>query len=120
MGIKLSQLAGDSAHVDVSFKLGTLSIDYAPLKITDEMLALFTDFANTNGSNANGRFAQVNRILAEIVMSWDLLEDDGETSIALTPERLANISPVIKLVIATAILSDIRPESIAPLVNQLN
>jgi hypothetical protein len=58
-------------------------------------------------------FRAIADMLAAIIKSWDLLEDDG-TPIALTGERIAQISPVIALMIIQEILSDIRPEEIAP------
>jgi len=117
MGIKLSQIASNESHLDIPFQSGTLSLDYAPLLITDETFSLFSDFTN---ANAGKTFSSVNRTLANVIKNWDLLEDDGETVIPLTPERLAQVSTIIKLVVVAAILRDIRPESMAPLVIQSN
>lgn len=114
MPVSLNQIASNTATVVLWFGDDSLEIAYYPLRITTEMMATMASFADMQTEQAVlDNFRAIGEMLATIIKSWDLLEDNGEP-VALTGERIVKISPVIALMIIQAILKDIRPEEIAP------
>jgi hypothetical protein len=114
MPVSLNKIASNTATVILWFGDDSLEIAYFPLRITTEMMATMASFADMKTEQAVvDNFRAVADMLATIIKSWDLLEDNGEP-IPLTAERIVKISPVIALMVIQAILKDIRPEEIAP------
>jgi hypothetical protein len=115
MPVTLSRIAANTATVSIDFGGGdVLNVEYYPLRITTEMFAQMQGFAEANEATIMRKFEEICQMLVTIVKSWDLLEDDGETQIPLTTERVKQISPVISMQIINAIGGDINPETIAP------
>jgi len=115
MPVTLAHIAANTARATLDFGAsGSLAIDYYPLLITDEMFVQLQSFASTSEAEAPGKLADLNRMLVEVIQQWDLLEDDGQTVIPLTVERLTRLSPVIKAMVLQAILGSISPEALAP------
>ena len=115
MPVTLKQIAANTASASMEFEGGgSLNITYYPLRISDEMLLQLQSFAGATEQTMPGLLGDLNQMLVDVVQSWDLLEDDGVTPIALTQERLAGLSPVIKSLAVQCILGSIRPEALAP------
>lgn len=114
MPVSLNKIASNVASVTLWFGDDSLNIEYFPLRITTEMMATMAGFADMKSEQAVlDNFQAVADMLAVVIKSWDLLEDDGQV-IPLTGERIARISPVIAILIIQEIFQDIRPEAIAP------
>lgn len=120
MPVSLAQIAANTATARMEFEGGDLNIVYYPLKISDEMLLQLQSFASATESSMPGLMDDLNGMLVEVIASWDLLEDDNATPIALTKARLAGLSPVIKTLAVQCILSSIRPEALAPKIKSSN
>jgi hypothetical protein len=112
MPVTLSKIARNTATVTLSFGEDQLAIEYYPLRITSEMMSVIFDPSTTEQS-IKAQLREYSETLASIIKSWDLLEDDGETPIALSTERIMQISPIIVLLVIRGIGADLRPEQIA-------
>lgn len=113
MPVTLAEIAANTSTVTVSFGDKSLSVEYHPLLITDEMLANLTGFAQLTEATALAKIRELAGILVDLIESWDLLENDGETPIPLTVPRLMKLSPVIKARVIQAMMEDINPETMA-------
>ncbi len=117
MPVSLSQIASNSATTTLHFQAGDLTIEYYPLKITDEMLAQLLAWANiTDADAAMERLRNLNEMMVEIIKSWDLLGSDNQI-MPLTVPHMARLSPILKLLIVQEIQKDIRPEAMTPQMN---
>ncbi len=120
MPVTLAQIAANTATATIEFVDGSLTIEYYPLLITDEMFVQLQSFTDVTETNASGKLQDLNQMLVDVIKSWDLLEDDATAVIPLTAVRLAKLSPVIKAMVLQAILGSISPEALAPQVKPLN
>ncbi len=60
-------------------------------------------------------FQSLNQVLAELIKSWDVFEDDEQTVMfPLTPDRLAELPIPFRMAVLNAVLEDIRPNSQTP------
>lgn len=114
MGVKLSNIAANSATVEIPIEDEMLHVTYYPGRITDETMLSILAFEDMDEHTLKATLGEFNSALASIVKSWDLLEDDGETPIALEPKRLAQVYLPLKLIIYRAILGHMRPNQDAP------
>jgi hypothetical protein len=117
MPVSLAQIASNSATVTLHFQAGDLTIEYYPLKITDEMLAQLMSWATvTDADAALANFRHLNEMMVEIIKFWDLLGQDDQI-ITLTVPHMSRLSPILKLLIVQEIQRDIRPEAMTPRMN---
>ena len=110
---RLSDIASNSVHAEIKLYGETLNIDFYPLRITTKMMSQLTSWSNMSEADIIQRFNDIAQTLSEIIKNWDLQEDDL-TPIALTYERLLRLSPVIAMVVIQGIVSNLRPETVAP------
>ena len=113
MPVSLSQIA--CKHASVTHHFGgdaSLTIEYDPNLITEEVFAQLQTFASMKGDTVVEGFKALNELLIRLIKSWDLLEDDG-TVIPLTVERFAKLAIPLRSLALNMILGDIRPETMA-------
>lgn len=109
MGVKLSNIAANSAVVKVPAGDEEVTVEYYPGRITDDMFLMVTTLQDQGAELTN----EVNSTLATLVKSWDLVEDDGVTPIPLTEDGLRRVYFPFKMRILNAVMSDISPEAAA-------
>ncbi len=113
MPVSLSQIACKLASVTHDFgNNATLTIEYDPNLITEEVFAQLQTFSKMSGDTVVEGFRAFNELLISLIKSWDLLEDDG-TVIPLTVERFAKLAIPLRSLALQMILGDIRPETMA-------
>ena len=109
----LKQILGNSATVAIPFGNDTLHVEYRPDKLTPEAIAKLQIFAgidnSTTVSMVADRFNEYDAMIISLIVSWDLLEDDGVTPIPITVERMFTLAASLPSVIILAILGDINP-----------
>ncbi len=108
MPIKLSNLASKTADLTLWFGDDDLNIEYYPNLITDEMVLAWKDAQSKGEQGTQEYIRENNETFLSFIKSWDLLEDDGITPIALTPERMASVPVVIKGQITEAIMGEMQ------------
>jgi len=114
MPVTLNSIVSNSARVTLNFENGgSLNIDYYPSRITRKTFADLTTFSEMSEVGIMENLDSLIDLLINLVKTWDLLEDDNTTPIALTAERLATVPVVVLGLVSQTILGDIRPEAIA-------
>lgn len=109
MPVKLSHISAKCKHIKVTFDEGDLNLEYYPNKITEETFVQLNALSEMKNDTISASFRKYNEALVGVLKSWDLLEDDGKTTIPLTADRMISIGIVIRGEILTAIMDDIRP-----------
>lgn len=123
MPVTLSQIADNIAKVTLQVHVGgdavsDLNIEYYPSHITEKTFAHLQTFDNLQKDEASliAGFSSMNEVLASLIKSWDFFEDEQQTQmVPITAERLASLPIVFRMSVLRGILSDIRPETIAPM-----
>lgn len=116
MPVSLSQLLTNTATVSFDYSGFSISAVYLPAEITEEVFANLQVFMSMNNyTEVMSGFKGLNDILAQLVKSWDLYEDDAQTEmVSINPERLAKLPVALRVNCLYAIMGDFRPETIAP------
>jgi hypothetical protein len=116
MALTLSKIANNTSTVTIAVDGEQLTITYYPSRVTEKTFAELQSFANMSETkDVAAGFASLNDILARLIKSWDLYEDDEQTVMyPLTAERLAELPIILRTQIIWAVMGDIRPEAIAP------
>src|SRR6266699_199883 len=118
MPLTLSQIAKNTASVTLHVDEETVTVVYFPGRVTEKAIAQMQSFATMDESSIVAGFAGFNEILAHLIKSWDIFEDDEQTVMfPLDPKRLAELPVGFRLDVINAIMSDIRPETMAPQMN---
>ena len=117
MPVKLSHIAKKTATITLCFDEqqtdeNSLNIEYYPNLLTDELVLGWQE-AKAKGEEDLAEYAKANNEqILSLIKSWDLLEDDGETTIPLTPASMLKVSYVIKAQIMQAIMEEMNnPEA---------
>ena len=103
MPITVAKMAANEASVTLSLGEDTISLVYYPNKLTAKTI-------NQLDQGLDG----LNQTLAEVIKSWDVLEEDEATMYPITPDALAVLGVPFLYQIAKAIVQDIRPNWRAP------
>src|SRR5712691_8775720 len=123
MPINLHKMAANTAHITITGgTLGddTLDTEYYPSRVTEEAITVFAYLeAASTPTQASAAFAAFNEMLASLIKSWDVLEDDG-TMFPIDALRFASLPLAFRMQVFTAIMKDIRPEAVAPQTNQMS
>lgn len=115
MPITLTKIASNVAQVSFSVGEDTVHIEYYPARVTEKTFAQLQAFSAMDETTLATGFAGFNSLLAHLIRSWDVYEDDEETVMfPLEPDRFAELPIAFRIQVMTSILSDIRPEAIAP------
>ena|SRR5579859_8178943 len=108
MPVKLSNLASKTAPLTLLFGTDELNIEYYPNLITDEKVMAWKE-AQTKGEQGTSEYFQENNeTFISFIKSWDLLEDDDVTPVALMPERMISVPVMIKQQILEAIMGEMQ------------
>jgi hypothetical protein len=107
MPVKLTQMAAATAKITI--KTGELDIwvKYYPNRLTGEYAAKLT----TVGDDMK---EDIYPIIAHLVESWDLVEDDGTTMIPINASGFDRVGVPFLLQIFGAIVGDMRPNGVTP------
>lgn len=117
MPVTLSQIANnESTLVITGGVLGenTVNLVYFPGHVTEEVFSSLNVFSTMNEQNLESGFASFNETLASLIKSWDVMEDDNVTMFPIDPARFPKLPVMFRMQVLTSIVSDIRPEMIAP------
>lgn len=112
--MRLSDAKSHAREIIVSFEGGDLHVSYRPMSYTVEELDRLGDDAAVKDMSAEERKARIGRIIemiTQVVASWDLTEDDGETPIdPADTVRLRSVPINVFTEILAAIRKDQRPD----------
>lgn len=101
MALTLPKLATNQANLSVPYKGDVVKLTYIPGKVTDAVLV-----------RVDQSLAEREAALCELIVSWDIYQDEeGGLTLPITPEGMAVLPSDLKLVLARAIIKDVRPES---------
>jgi hypothetical protein len=109
----LKQILGNEVTLSIPFKGSEpLTIVYLPDAITQETYARLQSFAvSVETLSVQEQFNEINQVVVEFLLSWDLLEDDNVTPVPITVERLPKLPISILKPIIEAITGDMDPNS---------
>lgn len=117
MPVTLSEIANNEVNLAITGGIlgdKTVNLVYYPGHVTEEVFGAFDAFSKMTEENILTSFASFNETLASLIKSWDLVEDDRETMIPIDPVRFAKIPIAFRLQVLNEIVVNIRPEMIAP------
>jgi hypothetical protein len=117
MGVTLAQIASNTASVTITggtlAKGQSLNVTYYPGRITETAVLAPTGLSNMTPETAPDKFKAFNEMLASLVQSWDLVGLDDQP-FPVDPSRFPELPFAFRMQIYTAMMRDIRPETIAP------
>ena len=117
MPVTIGNIAKSRAKVTRKFEEGSLTIEYDPNMVTEDLYAQLIAFGKMGEDTIAENFRGFNEVLLTLIKSWDLMEDDGVTPVPLTEKRLSSVPIVIRNIALDMVMGDFRPESIAPQMN---
>lgn len=113
MPISLQKMASNTASIKVLVGEDTANITYYPARVTEKIL--FMPFDDSSQSAMAASFDSFNGDLANLIQSWDVYEDEAQTQLfPIDASRFAELPLEFRLKIYQVIVSDVRPEAIAP------
>jgi hypothetical protein len=118
MPITLNEIAANTATVTFQYGDKPITLVFYPGRITEKVLTA-GNFAK-RGEDAASIEAGVkdfNDILATLIESWDVLENDGKTMIPIDADRFADIPLIFRTQVFQEIIGAFRPEMMAPQMN---
>lgn len=118
MPVSLSKIANNIASVEIPIEDEKVTIVYYPSRVTEKTFAQLQAFSSMSEDTITSRFKTFNEMLAGLIKSWDLYEDEEQTVMyPLEPDRLSELPFVFRIAVIQAIMTDIRPEAAAPQTN---
>ena len=115
MPITLSQIASNTASVSTLYGEDEIHITYYPGRVTEKVFAELQSFSAMTGETIIEGFHTFNEMLAHLLKAWDVFEDDEQTIMfPIDADRLAELPIPFRMQVLNAVMSDIRPEQIAP------
>lgn len=112
MGITLSKIANNSAHVTFQYGEDSVNLEYYPSHVTERTFAQLQEFSRMEGAELDtiiDAFGKLNEMLVSLLKSWDVLEDDEKTMYPIAVEHLSALPIPFRLAVLQAIMGDIRP-----------
>jgi len=112
MPVSLSQILRNTARIEIPIGDDTLTIDYYPGKLTEDIYLKFVILQKvTNPEEALTSFREFNAILVELIKSWDLYADDEQSTLQpIDEEHMSQIPIELRMQIILSIMENIRPE----------
>jgi hypothetical protein len=115
MAVKLGNIAANSATIRVPAGDEEATVEYYPGRISDEMFLTLLSFQQELRVDSPTKFMDdFNFALVAILKGWDLVEDDGETVIPITLDKIKKIYFPFKMLVIGSVIRDINPESMVP------
>lgn len=119
MPITAAKMASNTAEVTLQIGEDTVTTVYYPSRITEKVFAQLQLFTDATEDSVFSQFGTLNDLLCHLIKSWDVLNEDG-SMYPLEPDALADLPFFFRTSLIQAIMSDIRPETLAPQVKTLN
>jgi hypothetical protein len=115
MPVTLNQIAANTASITLSVGGETVTIEYFPGRVTEKVLTAgnFSRRGDKPEDIAAG-VEDFNGTLANLIKSWDVLENDGQTMFPIEAGRFPDLPLGFRLQVFSDILGAFRPEAIAP------
>ena|SRR5260221_104721 len=119
MPVTLAKIANNTAGVSFQFGEDTVNLIYYPGHITEKTIASLNAFS-TMGTDASGdkvatQFEEFNQMLAGLMKSWDVYEDEAQTIMfPIDASRFPELPFSFRTTVFQAIMRDMRPEVQAP------
>ncbi len=115
MPITLNEIAANTATVTFQFGDNPVTVVFYPGRITERVLTA-GNFAKRGDDPASieAGVEDFNAILAGLVESWDVLENDGKAMIPIDAKRFADIPLIFRTRVFQEIIGAFRPEMVAP------
>lgn len=101
----LSQVAARTKSLVVEWGSTPIKVEYKPGKLTGNLIAEVENNADVE---------TIGTVLIDLIDTWDLTEDDGVTMFPLDLKRFGEIGLPVLTAIFYAIVTDMRPEALAP------
>lgn len=118
MPITLAKIANNTATVTFAISdqpEDTVTVVYYPGHITEKVFSTLQSFGQMNGENIMDGFEKFNAVLASLIKSWDVFEDDAQTVMfPIDAGRFVELPFRFRMQLVNTIMGDIRPETIAP------
>jgi hypothetical protein len=115
VGITLTQIASNTARVTFSYMNESVTLEYYPGKVTERVIARLMSFSNMNEESLMADLKLFNEMLAGLIKSWDVFEDEAQTKMfPLDAERLAELPFMFRVRLVQVIIGDMRPEVVTP------
>lgn len=114
MPITLAKITSNTAEISMMVGEDTVNVTYYPGRVTEKTIAQLQGYADVNPDHFAETVHEVNVLMANLIKSWDVLENDEVTMFPLDPERLAELPFMFRTKVVVAIMQDIRPEADAP------
>lgn len=118
MPVTLSQIASNSARIVLQVQTGDttsdLTVEYYPGRITEDVFANMQQLDHMD-EDVIKRFSALNTILATVMKSWDLYEDEEQqVMVPFTEESLRKLPVVLRMGVLMGIVENMRPNQLAP------
>lgn len=115
MPLTLKNISQNIAACSFEFAGETVTMVYWPGLVTEKVFAELQALGKAKNENVLDSFTEFNGMLVRLIKSWDLYEDDEQTSMfPLDANRLSELPISFRMAAIQAILSDIRPEAMTP------
>lgn len=101
----LSQVSARTKSLTVEWGSTPIKIEYKPGKLTGNLVAEVEQNADVE---------TIGTVLIDLIDTWDLTEDDGVTMFPLDIKRFGEIGLPVLTTIFYAMVTDLRPEALAP------
>lgn len=105
----IAEMTDGKATLLIAYHGLNVHVQYYPGKITERVIAQIQSFAQLTGDDLAQGFRDLNRLLTDLIASWDLTENDGMTMFPLTGDRLAELPVLFRIEVLKAAMGDIRP-----------
>lgn len=106
-----SQIIGNSAQITFTYSDEDIKLEYYPGRVTEKVLKIFQAVENIKEETAFDDIAAFNQSLADLIKSWNVTENDGETMYPLEASRLAELPLHFRGKVAGEIMRSFRPEA---------
>lgn len=114
MPVTLSKIASNQASVTLHYGEDSVTVEYYPGRVTERVMAQLQSFSKMDESNLVEGFHAFNETLIHLIKSWDVYEDDAQTTMfPLDVERFADLPIQFRMSVLNAIMEDIRPKNVA-------
>jgi hypothetical protein len=117
MPISLTQIATNTATTTFYYgeNRDSITITFYPGKVTERTVATLNQFAKMTGDSLAESFAGLNSMLANLIKSWDVYEDESRSVIfPIIPDRLSELPIDFRSQVIQAIMRALRPEATTP------
>jgi 1-deoxy-D-xylulose 5-phosphate reductoisomerase len=111
MPITLQQLAAHSASVTFEFAGESVTVRYAPDRVTEHLQAQIQTCAAlpTNEQEVSTALTLVNETLVTLVLHWDVLESEGGPMVPIDAEHVATLPFSFRVEVLKRIFEDMAP-----------